>query len=272
MAKMAVVQFEASMHKDENLRRITEYILEASGNGADVCTFPEFMMAYTPGTQSDAELAAGAETISGPFVSEVCRAASDSHIEVVGTFYEKSPKSDRVYDTAFLADRSGTVRSVYRKIHLYDALGFRESDKLEPGDFIASPVRTGAGMTGMMICYDLRFPEMSRTLAEAGAHTLVAPSAWVAGERKVGHWITMNRARAMENGCFVVAPAHTGNIYCGRSLVVDPFGDILLDMGEGEGIGYADVDVGVVEQTRERLPLLRNRRLDIYPDMSGPVR
>ena len=127
-------------------------------------------------------------------------------------------------------------------------------------------------MTGMMICYDLRFPEMARTLTEAGSHTLVVPSAWVAGEGKVEHWITMNQARAMENGCFVVAPAHTGNVYCGRSLVVDPFGRILLKMGTDECIGYTKIDLDAVQRTRESLPLLRNRRLDIYPDMSGPVR
>ena len=82
----------------------------------------------------------------------------------------------------------------------------------------------------------------------------------------------MNRARAMENGCYMVAPAHTGHIYCGRSLVVNPFGDILLDMGVDEGIGYAEVDATSVEKTRESLPLLRNRRLDTYPDMSGTIR
>lgn len=272
MVKVAVVQFEASVDKHQNLRHAAEYIREAASNGARICAFPEFMMAYTPSTQSDSDLAEYAETISGPFVAGVCRAARDNRMEVVGTFYEKSPKNDRVYDTAFLADHAGGIISTYRKIHLYDALGFRESNKLEPGDRIAPPVRTGAGMTGMMICYDLRFPEMSRILAGAGAHTLVAPSAWVAGEKKTEHWITMNRARAMENGCYMVAPAHTGHIYCGRSLVVSPFGDILLDMGVDEGIGYAEVDTASVERTRESLPLLRNRRLDIYPDMSGTVR
>ena len=267
MARVAVVQFEASVDKDHNLSRVTDIISKAASNGADVCAFPEFMMFYTPGTQNEMQLAAEAESMTGPFVSEVCRVAGENHTEVLGTFYEKSPKSDRVYDTAFLADRTGVITSIYRKIHLYDALGFRESDKLEPGSFIAPPVPTKAGMTGIMICYDVRFPEMARTLAEAGSHILLAPSAWVAGEKKIEHWITMNRARAMENGCYVVAPAHTGNIYCGRSLAVSPFGDVLLDMGTGEGIGYVEVDTNMVEQTRERLPLLDNRRLDIYPKM-----
>lgn len=264
MAKIAVVQFRASTDKGDNLARIVRYVEEAAGNGADMCAFPEFMMLYTPRTQTAAQLAAQAEDISGGFVGAVRRAARENQMEVVGTFYEKSPRDDRVYDTSFLVDGTGTVRSAYRKIHLYDALGFRESDKLEPGGEIAAPVESAAGITGMMICYDLRFPEVSRALAEAGSSTLVAPSAWVMGDRKVDHWITMNRARALENGCFVVAPAHTGNIYCGRSLVVDPLGDVLLDMGVDEGISYVDINLDVVERTRESLPLLRNRRLDIY--------
>ena len=81
----------------------------------------------------------------------------------------------------------------------------------------------------MMICYDLRFPEMSRTLAVAGSEVLVAPSAWVKGKMKEEHWLAINKTRAIENGCFVIAPDQVGNIYCGRSVVVDPFGKILLD-------------------------------------------
>ena len=271
MTKVAVVQLCASTDKRDNLDRVSGYVAEAAKNGAGLCAFPEYMMFYTPSSQSAAGLAAEAEEISGEFVSGICRAAKDNHIEVVGTFYEKSPKDERVYDTSFLVDGSGAIRSIYRKTHLYDALGFRESDKLEPGNSITAPVASAAGMTGMVICYDLRFPEVSRALVEAGSHTIVAPSAWVRGEKKEEHWITMNRARAMENGCYMVSPAHTGNIYCGRSLVVDPFGDILLDMGTSEGIGYANLDMRRVGETRKALPLLKNRRTDIYPSLDDVV-
>lgn len=272
MAKVAMVQMQASVQKNDNLRRIVRFVNAAARGGAAICAFPEFMMSYTPGEQSAAELAAQAEDVSGQFVAKVCEAAKGCGIGVVGTFYERSPKKDRVYDTAFMADHTGTIKSVYRKVHLYDALGFSESDKMEPGDFIASPVPTAAGVAGMLICYDLRFPEVSRALADAGSQLLVAPSAWVHGPRKVEHWITMNRARAMENGCYVVAPAHTGNIYCGHSLAVSPFGDVLVEMGTEEGISYVDIDVNMVGSTREKLPLLKNRRLDIYPGMEGVTR
>ena len=93
----------------------------------------------------------------------------------MGSFYEKSKKKDRVYDTSFVVDKTGKIISTYRKIHLYDALGFRESDKMTSGSKIAKPVETSLGKTGMMICYDLRFPEMSRSLALAGSEVLIAP-------------------------------------------------------------------------------------------------
>ena len=156
------------------------------------------------------------------------------------------------------------MSSVYRKLHLYDALGFRESAKMAKGKTIKEPVRTNAGSVGLLICYDLRFPELSRILTLKGANVLVAPSAWVQGEMKEEHWQTMVKARAIENGSYLVAPDQVGNIYCGRSMVVDPFGVVLADMGQREGIEIVEVDVKRVQQVRRSLPLLRNRRADVY--------
>jgi predicted amidohydrolase len=116
----------------------------------------------------------------------------------------------------------------------------------------------------MMICYDLRFPELSRLLALNGANILVAPSAWVAGDKKVEHWQIMLRARAIENGCYIVAPDQTGNIYIGRSMVVNPYGEIILEMGEEEGVGVVELNIDYLKDVREKLPLIKNRRVDIY--------
>ena len=116
----------------------------------------------------------------------------------------------------------------------------------------------------MIICYDLRFPELSRALASSGSEILVAPSAWVSGPLKEEHWLTLNKSRAIENGCYVIAPDHLGHIYSGRSLAVDPYGKILLDMKKRQGIGYVNISISVIRSVRKKLPLLKNRRTDLY--------
>ncbi|MDE1861347.1 MAG: carbon-nitrogen hydrolase family protein [Thaumarchaeota archaeon] len=267
MARVAVVQMRADTEKEKNLGRILRYIKDASRRKSKLCAFPEFMMFYTGCGQSAGDLSALAEKISGEFVTSISEAARENSIQVVGTFYEKSPRRNRVYDTSFLIDKDGRVASKYRKIHLYDALGFKESQKLQPGSSLPRPVRSAVGRMGMMICYDLRFPEMSRMLASSGSEVLVVPSAWVRGPMKEEHWVTINKARAIENGCYVVAPDQVGNIYCGRSLVVDPFGRVLLDMKKREGIGIADLSLDRVRSVRQKLPLLKNRRTDLYADL-----
>ena len=263
--KTAIVQFKASTKKEDNLKKILSYISKAASKNATLCAFPEFMMFYTNSTQTPKQLANLAETINGNFITTIANAAKEKQIQIIGSFYEKSRKKDRVYDTSFIIDKSGKIISTYRKIHLYDALGFKESDKMISGSKIVKPVDTSIGKIGMMICYDLRFPEMSRSLAVAGAEVLVAPSAWVKGNMKEEHWITINKTRAIENGCYMIAPDQVGNIYCGRSLVVDPYGKILLDMKKRQGISFVNIDLNNVKQTRKVLPLLKNRRTDIYP-------
>ncbi len=267
--KVAVVQFKASTDKGINLKKIINYISKAAEKKATLVAFPEFMMFYTNSSQTSKQLANLAETINGNFVNTIAKTAKENHIQVVGSFYEKSTKKNRVHDTSFVIDKSGKVISTYRKIHLYDALGFRESNKMVRGSKIAKPVKTSIGKIGMMICYDLRFPEMSRSLAVAGSEVLIVPSAWVKGNMKEEHWITFNKTRAIENGCYVIAPDQVGNIYCGRSIVVDPYGKILLDMKKKQGIGYVNIELKNVKQIRKVLPLLKNRRTDIYPTLKA---
>src|SRR5262249_36718435 len=160
---------------------------------AEMVCFPEFQMAYSPSTQSASELSTIAETMKGPFVSGLALAARKYKTGVVATFYEKT-KTNRVYDTAIVLKPSGLIASAYRKIHLYDALGFKESAKLAPGARIEKPFAAKAARIGLLICYDLRFPEMSRILSLKGAEVLAAPSAWVQGEMKQEHWQTMVKA------------------------------------------------------------------------------
>jgi deaminated glutathione amidase len=254
----------SSEDKQENLKKSIDFIDEAAGKNAHLVCFPEFQMAFSPNNQSANHLASIAETVKGNFVLTIAATAKKNRIGVVVTIYEKSSKPPHVYDTALIINERGTITSVYRKLHLYDALGFKESTKLMSGKSIIKPRKTPVGIAGLLICYDLRFPELSRLLTIKGADILIAPSAWVAGDMKEEHWQTMIKARAIENGSYIVAPDQVGNIYCGKSMVVDPFGVVLLDMGKREGIGVVDVDKARIQQVRRSLPLLKNRRTDIY--------
>lgn len=272
MSRIALAQITSATEKAKNLKLAQELIREAKNKGARMIALPEFLMAFSPTSQSAEELAQIAEPINGPFVLSLCEAAKNHTIDVVATIYEKCDSRDRVYDTALWIDAGGKPAAVYRKLHLYDALGFKESDKFLAGDEVAAPVKSDVGQCGIMICYDLRFPELARILTLMGADILLAPSGWVQGEKKIEHWHTMVRARALENGSYVVAPDQVGNIYIGHSLVVDPFGNIVLDMKEGEGLSLVELDLTLVAETREKLPLLKNRRVDVYSKYMAPKR
>jgi predicted amidohydrolase len=264
MSKIAVAQIESSTDKQENLEKACPWIEQAGSKRAQLIAFPEFLMAFSPAEESPVALAARAESLDGLFVSTLKDAAKASRVAVLASIYEVCAVPDRVYDTALWIDSSGNIAAVYRKLHLYDAFGFKESDKFHPGADIAAPVTCSDARCGMMICYDLRFPEMARMLALGGAEILFAPSGWVQGNMKLDHWQTMIKARALENGCYIVAPDQTGNIYIGHSLVVDPYGQIVTDMGDREGLEIIDLDLRMVGEARERLPLLRNRRAEVY--------
>jgi predicted amidohydrolase len=264
MIRIALAQITSSTEKSSNLQLAKKLIKEAKGGGARLLAFPEFLMAFSPASQSPEELTEVAETIDGSFATSLLEAARTNGIDVLATIYERSELANRVYDTALWISSAGKIAAIYRKLHLYDALGFKESDKFAAGQELTPPVSTDLGHVGMMICYDLRFPELSRLLALMGAEVLVAPSGWVQGDMKVEHWRTMVRARALENGCYVVAPDQLGNIYIGHSMVVDPFGRIVVDMDERQGLEIIDIDLALVKDVRDKLPLLKNRRTDIY--------
>jgi predicted amidohydrolase len=264
MTKIAIAQITSSSEKQGNLAAALRLIKEAESAGAELLALPEFLMAYSPASQSAEELTRIAESVDGPFITALRVAAKEHGISIIAPIYETSPVTNRVFDTAVWIDTNGAVAAIYRKLHLYDAFGFKESDKFCPGDDIAPIAELGNGRFGMMICYDLRFPEMARMLTLRGANVLVAPSGWVQGDLKVEHWQTMIKARALENGCFVVAPNQVGNMYTGHSMAVDPLGRTLVDLGTTEGLQVISLDMQLVIEVRDKLPLLRNRRAEIY--------
>jgi deaminated glutathione amidase len=264
MSKVAVAQITSSTAKQQNLRTAIGLIKDAKSKGAELIAFPEFLMAFSPSCQSAEELTELAESVDGPFVTSLRDATKAAGISVVATIYETCSRANRVYDTAVWIDAEGRLVSIYRKLHLYDAFGFKESDKFHPGEDIAQPVKSGENCFGMMICYDLRFPEMARLLTLAGANVIVAPSGWIQGDLKLEHWQTMIKARALENGCYLVAPAQVCNIYIGHSMIVDPLGRTMVELGDKEVFEVVNLDLKLVTETREKLPLLKNRRTDVY--------
>ena len=280
MVKVSIVQMKSSLDKEENLLYSLEQIKESAKHSAKVICFPEFQMSFSPSTQSSEELYSLSESLDGNFVSQLKKSARENDIFVVSSIYERANSklknnrqnqkkfldrdSHRVFDTVVLINNQGRLVSQYRKLHLYDALGFKESDKLLAGSQLFKPVASPLGKTGTLICYDLRFPELSRILALKGSVSLIAPSAWVQGTMKEDHWLIMCKARAIENGVYLIAPNQIGNIFCGRSLVVDPFGVVVLDMGNKEGFDIVDIDLDRINLIRKSLPLLKNRRQDLY--------
>ncbi len=271
--KIALVQMKSSTIKSENLKLSVDYIRQAAQKKVELVCFPEFQMAYSPLEQSAKELSTIAENaINGNFITTLRKEAKRHRIKIIATIYEnintkRKKKTDyRVSDTAIMISEKGDVMSIYRKLHLYDALGFKESAKLVGGDKIERPVKVGIGKIGLEICYDIRFPEMSRILTLDGADVLAIPSGWVQGIMKEEHWQIMLKARAIENGCYVIAPDQVGNIFSGQSMVIDPFGITLLDMGNKEGVEVVEIARDRVEFVRKSLPLLKNRRTDVYLD------
>jgi predicted amidohydrolase len=273
---VAIVQMRSSEDKRENMKLSLDFVKEAARKKASLVCFPEFQMAFSPRNQSVKKLTKIAETIDqSNFILTLSESARRNRINIIATIYEKNAKNNssrssmsqfdnRVYDTAVIINSNGAICSVYRKLHMYDALGFRESAKMIAGNTIEKPVKTSAGNLGLMICYDVRFPEVSRILAINGADILAVPSAWVHGIMKEEHWQTILKARAIENGSYVVAPDQVGHIFSGRSMVVDPFGIVILDMGNRQGMEVIEIDKSRIQKARESLPLLKNRRTDVY--------
>lgn len=265
--KAAIVQMKSSVDKELNLAHSLKLINEASMKKARLICFPEFQMAYSPPEQKSESLHKIAEKITGNFVSTLSNSAKQNRITVIATLYEiinTNDKNHKVFDTGVIINELGKLQTIYRKVHLYDALGFKESKKLLAGSIIEKPSKTSVGKLGLLICYDMRFPEISRILTVNGANILVSPSAWVAGFMKREHWEIMVKARAIENGVYVLAPNQVGNIYCGHSMAVDPFGATIVDMENREGIEFIDIDCSKIDTTRRTLPLLTNRRTDVY--------
>ncbi|MFD6135426.1 carbon-nitrogen hydrolase family protein [Isoptericola sp. NPDC060257] len=173
----------------------------------------------------------------------------------------------RAFNTVVAVDATGAVVGAYRKVHLYDAFGTRESDRLEPGPPGVPPLvlRLGDLTFGVVTCYDLRFPESARRLVDAGADVIVVPAAWVDGPLKADHWRTLIRARAIENTAVVIGVGMSGPGLVGRSLLAGPDGVVGLELDETPQVRTVDLDPEPLAQVRLQNPSLANRRYLVVP-------
>jgi predicted amidohydrolase len=250
--RVALVQQPADLDPGANRARLAEL----TPAGADLVVFPEAFARDFGEAGSD--VAAYAEPVSGAFDTELARVAEARGTTIVAGMFESGEDPSRPFNTLLVR---GAATAEYRKIHLYDSFGYRESDRLSAGPTEPVVVKVGGFTLGLMTCYDLRFPEHARALVDLGAEVLVIPAAWVAGPRKVEHWRTLARARAIENTVFVAATGQPGPRYSGHSLVVDPLGDVLAEAGEGPDLVTATLDRAVLDEARRTNPSLGNRRL-----------
>ncbi|KRF12410.1 hydrolase [Nocardioides sp. Soil797] len=257
---VALVQEASSLDPAENRDLVTRLADTDALKGARLVVLPE-AFARDFGKPGE-DISAFAEPQDGPFGTTVEAVGSPERTFVAGMF-ETAADPDRPFNTLVVR---GQATAAYRKIHLYDSFGYRESDRLSAGEWEPVVVDVDGFRLGLMTCYDLRFPELARALVDAGADALVVPAAWVPGRtenehaRKVDHWRTLARARAIENTTYVLACGQAAPRYTGHSLVVDPFGDVIAEAGPEPTVLTATLSRSVIVEARETNPSLANRR------------
>ncbi|WP_066479531.1 MULTISPECIES: carbon-nitrogen hydrolase family protein [unclassified Sphingomonas] len=264
--KIALAQLTSGTDPAANAHALAAAVAEAAANGATLLFTPE-MSNLIDRDRARASASIVAEEADATLAA--VRAAAATHGIWVHLGSLALLRADgRFANRAFVIDATGSIRARYDKLHLFDVdlptgESWRESAVYAAGEG-ATVVATPLGLLAPTICYDLRFPDLYRALSDAGAQIIAVPAAFT---RPTGaaHWHVLLRARAIEAGCFVVAAAQTGvhadgRATYGHSLVIDPWGEVLLDMGEESGIGYADIDLARLEEVRARVPALRHRR------------
>jgi predicted amidohydrolase len=259
---VAVAQFAPTDDKAANLSQIRELATLAAARGAELIVFPEYSSYFTA-QLGDRSLAA-AETLDGPFVAGLEAIAKVLGVHIVAGMLETVSDGNHVSNTLVAVSAAGSRIAKYRKIHLYDAFGQRESDWVTAGAVEPPELFTLNGLTvGLQTCYDIRFPEMTRRLVDAGAQLVLVPAEWVRGPLKEQHWRTLVTARALENTIYVAAAGQAPPIGIGRSMIVDPMGVEIAALGEETGVAVAWLTANRVEQVRGVNPALALRRFSV---------
>ncbi len=268
--RAACVQFSARADKSENVALMAPLVAEAAGRGADVVLLPEKWNAWMdgPGLRPLAERLDGGETVDA-----MAGWAREHGINLIGGSIAIAAEDESVHNVSIAFDRSGERVAAYTKIHLFDVdvggFSYRESDGTAPGSELVTAELDGVTF-GLTVCYDVRFPELYRALAlDRGARILTIPSNFTL-HTGMAHWEVLLRARAIENQAFVLATGQHGTPggldkpSYGHSMIVDPWGTVLAQAPDGDGVIVGDLDLTAQASIRERLPALLHSRADLY--------
>ncbi len=262
--RAAAVQLNSTADREANLAAADRLVRAAAGDGAELVVLPE----KWPLLGSPEQMREGAEPIDGPAITAARSWARDLGIHLLAGSFAERHEGERNSNTSVLITPGGEIAATYRKIHMFDVdvggVSYRESETEAPGEEVVL-AQAGELELGLSVCYDLRFPELYRLLAEQGARALAVPSAFTS-ETGREHWEVLLRARAIENQCFVIAANQTGAApphydSWGHSMIVDPWGRLIAEIATGEGYAAADLDLGELARIRADLPSLANRRL-----------
>ena len=263
-ASVAVAQFGPVADRDANLAAMRSLALRAVQQHAGLVVFPEYSSYFSPAMGPDWLKAA--EALDGAFVDGLGDLASETGAVIVAGLIELGTRADRFRNTVVAVAPDGALLSVSRKLHLYDAFGATESAWAEPGALGPPQLFDAVGLrVGIQTCYDLRFPEVTRRLVDAGAELVLVPSEWVAGPGKVHAWQTLVTARAIENTVYVAAADHIPPIGVGHSMIVDARGEQLASIESATDVVVAPVSRAHLDEVRRINPALTLRRFGVVP-------
>ncbi|MCU1443773.1 MAG: hydrolase [Cryobacterium sp.] len=261
---VAIAQFAPGADGAANLSVMRSLAATAAGRGASVIVFPEYS-AFFEATMGPSFVAA-AEGLDGRFVRGLASLAADYGLYAVAGMLEQTPDGRRFSNTLVAVSPTGERLASYRKLHLYDAFGTRESEWVLAGEIEPPETFVVGGLTvGLQTCYDIRFPEVTRRLVDAGADLVLVPAEWVRGPLKEHHWRTLVTARALENTVYLAAADHAPPVGVGNSMVVDPMGVELATIGETTDVAVAWVSAERIAAVRAVNPALALRRFGVVP-------
>jgi predicted amidohydrolase len=261
---VAVAQFAPGADAEANLFAIRVLAERAVERGASVVVFPEYSSYFSDPMGED--LVAHAESLDGPFVQYLAGVAQELGVHVAAGLVERTDDPSKFANTIVVLSPQAELVARYRKQHLYDAFGQRESDWVVAGDLDEPELFDVGGLRfGIQTCYDIRFPEVTRRIVDAGADVVLVPAEWVRGPLKEHHWRTLVTARAIENTIYVAAADHTPPIGVGNSMVIDPSGTQLAGIGTATDVAVGFASASTIAEVRAINPALRLRRYAVVP-------